>query len=223
MLDVVVGIVVALFILLGAREGIAKSLGSLAMVFVALFLAGSAIGILGQSNAQFNDPQNTATILTFLFVWLVVYLILDLLLILLLKKIINITVLGPADKIGGLIIGGCKGIMICGVILQLIIGLPISADSRAQIVNSPLASFSIAAYQWAYPYTKQFVPAVNSFKQNLIKQLDQTDTQKAEEQPGSGEFVEKVMKQEPVKTDADKKIMKLLKEQKLLPDAPEKK
>src|SRR3989338_10749041 len=106
MLDVVIGIVISLFVVLGMREGAAKALSSLAAVFVALFLATASLKVIGQSAPQFCDPNNASATAAFLAIWLTSFIALDLGLSFLLRKIIIISVLGPIDKFGGLAIGG---------------------------------------------------------------------------------------------------------------------
>ncbi|MBU0672458.1 MAG: CvpA family protein [Candidatus Margulisbacteria bacterium] len=100
MLDVILGILIFLFLILGLREGIFKSLGSVAAVFFSLFLASSVVAFLAKGSPQFNDPKYLGAIIVFLVVWVFSYVVLDLLLTLLFKKIITVIVLGPVDKVG---------------------------------------------------------------------------------------------------------------------------
>ena len=72
MLNLIVGIAIFLFIFLGLREGIVKSLGSVALVFVALFLASGTLNFLAKARASLNsllgseeDAEVTAKIFLF--------------------------------------------------------------------------------------------------------------------------------------------------------------
>ncbi|MEE8637604.1 MAG: CvpA family protein [Candidatus Margulisiibacteriota bacterium] len=208
MLDLIVGIAILGFVVLGLREGIAKALGSLVLVFIALFLATGTVNFLAKSAPQFSDPNFLGATIIFLVVWLVSYLLLDILLTVVFKKIITIVILGPFDKVGGLLIGGFKGVVICGIVLQLVLYFPISKDAKEQIKNSALSRFSIATYHWVYPYAKRIAPAVSDFmKKNLEEKTGEL------EKLGS-EFGE-------VKSEKEEKIKKLLKDQKLLPTVPQ--
>lgn len=200
MLDLIVGIAILGFAFIGLREGLAKSLGGLVLVFVAFFLATATVNFLAKGAPQFNDPNYLGATLVFLVVWAVSYVLLDLLLLIVLKKIITIVVLGPFDKVGGVIIGGFKGIVICGIILQLVLYFPTSREFKARIKQSELSRFAIATYHWVYPFAKRVAPGVSDF---MKKNLEQG---KAEiEKLGRGKETE---------------VKKLLKEKKLLPTVP---
>ncbi len=200
MLDLIVGIVIVCFALLGIREGIAKSLGSVVLLFAAVFLATGAVNLLAQSNPQFNDPNFLAATIIFLLVWSLSFILLDLLLLIIFKKVITIIILGPFDKVGGLLVGGFKGALICGLILQLILYFPISDSSKEKISKSALSRFSIAAYNWIYPYARKVAPGIQDF---IKKSLE-----------------EKTKEMEKMKEDKGEKAKKLLKEKKLLPVVP---
>ena len=133
MLDVIVGIIICVFFLLGLYEGIVKSLGSVALAFFSLYLAKSTIGFLAKGASQFSDPSFLGTAVIFLVVFVVTYGLLDLLLNIILKKIIMVVVLGPLDKVGGFMIGGFKGMLICGIVLQMMLYFPVSAQTKKRI------------------------------------------------------------------------------------------
>jgi len=223
MLDVAVGIVIFLFVVLGLREGIVKSLGSVAAVFVGLFLASSTLSFLAKAEPRFAEPSFLGAIIIFLLVWALSYVVIDILLTLLFKKIINIIVLGPVDKVGGTLIGGFKGLLISGIILQLALAMPISAETKKTITSSPISRFAIAAYQWSYPYAKKLMPMVNNLMQqnNIVEKVNEQENLKDKTKDLSpNDFIKNIDKYEKVKTEQEKKIMKLLKDQKLLHGAP---
>jgi len=200
MLDLIVGIVIVCFAILGIREGTAKSLGSVALIFVAVFLATGAVNLLAQGNTQFNDPNFLAATVIFLFVWLISFILLDLLLLIILKKVVTIIILGPSDRVGGLLLGGFKGALICGLILQLLLFFPLSGGSKEKINRSTLSRFSMAAYNWVYPYAKKIAPCISDFIKKNVEEK-------------SGEL-------EKIKEDKGETAKKLLKEKRLLPAVP---
>ncbi len=227
MLDVLIGIIILIFAALGSREGIAKSLLSVLLLFGALFLASGAVNYLAQSAPQFKDPKYIGAIIVFLLVWIVSYLLLDLLLGVLIRRIIRIIILGPADIIGGILVGAFKGFLISGIILQLILYLPVSAATKKQISESTLSRFSITAYHWLYPFAKKAVPIVSGWlNKSPLKEIKADE--KLEGKPvevkevSPDEFMGKVEEYKEVARDQEKQIKKLLKSKKLLKDIPAK-
>ena len=219
MLNLIVGIAIFLFIFLGLREGIVKSLGSVALVFVALFLASGTLNFLAKGTPQFGDPNFLWTTIVFLLIWALSYIVLDLLLTLLFKKVIKIVILGPLDRAGGLLIGGFKGLLICGIILQLVLYLPISQASKKKITESVLSRFSISVYHWAYPYAKKIAPVVDK----LIKGKVTIKVEKPEhgsEGVGPDKYMGKIAESEKL-SEQEQKIRELIKKEKLLPSVPQ--
>jgi uncharacterized membrane protein required for colicin V production len=226
MVDLIVGVIVFLFFLLGLREGIVKSLLSVGAVFVSLFLAANALNYLANQAPQFADPKYIWTTVVFMLVAAISYLILDLILTLLLKKIITVTVLGPVDKIGGFFVGGFKGLLICGVALQLVLALPISAETRKLVKESKLSLLSISIYEWAFPQAKKIAPQlVNFIKMDLTKEVDHVEKivpkQKSQETT-SKEVMENISESKEEIKKLGEKARQLLKEQKILISVPEK-
>lgn len=228
MLDVVVGIVIFLFVFLGLREGIAKSLSSVAAVFVSLFVATGVVGLIAKGAPQFSDPKYLGAIIVFLVIWIVSYIVLDLLLTLILRKVVKIIFLGPVDNVGGAIVGGFKGMLICGIALQLALAMPLEASSKKAITQSFLSRYSIYVYQRTYPFAKKMAPVVSKFmNDNLIDKIGQQENLKEKtkdlEKMSPDKFVGEAIEYEKLKTEQEQKIHKLLKDQKLLRGAPLKK
>ncbi|MBN2057969.1 MAG: CvpA family protein [Candidatus Saganbacteria bacterium] len=225
MLDVFVGIAIFLFIILGFREGLFKSLTSVAVVFAALFLGTAAVSFLAKGAESFKDPRSLGAVIVFFLVWIVAYILIDLLLTLLFKKAINITILGPVDKVGGVLSGGFKGLLICGIVLQLALALPIADTSKRSITTSTLSRCSIAVYHLSYPYAKKAVPLLSNWlKQSPVDKAGQEhgleQTAKELEQLDPGQIMDNVVKYDKTAKEQERKIKQLLKDQKLLHDAP---
>ena len=158
MVDIIIVIVVLVFVALGLREGLVKALSSVAAMLFALLLANAAV-----SSLNLLEAQNISTVILFLLVTLVTYFVLDLLLTLLFKRVIYIAILGPVDKFGGGLVGGFKGLLIAGVILQLLLYCPFEAATKEQMQSAYLGRLSRWAYAWAYPFAKNFRPEVKDF------------------------------------------------------------
>lgn len=225
MLDLIVGIVIVCFAILGIREGIAKSLGSVALIFVAVFLATGAVNLLAQGNTQFSDPNFLAATVIFLFVWLISFILFDLILLVILKKVVTIVILGPFDRLGGLLLGGFKGALICGLILQLVLYFPISGGSKEKISRSSLSRFSMATYNWAYSFARRVTPGIRDFmRKSLEEKTGEMEKMKEEaeklKKEGTEEFMEKISRYREVQEDKGEKAKQLLKDKKLLPVVP---
>lgn len=226
MADLIVGVIVFLFFLLGLREGIVKSLLSVGVVFVSLFLASNAISYLASEAPQFGDPNYIWTTIVFMLVAAISYLFLDLVLTLLLKKIVTIIVLGPVDKIGGVLVGGFKGLLICGIALQLILALPISAETRKLIKESRLSLLSISVYQWAFPQVKKVAPQLGSLiKMDLTKEMNNVEKivpkEKGEHETSAEEVMENISESGEEIKKMGEKARELLQEKKILISVPE--
>ncbi|NQT30143.1 MAG: CvpA family protein [Candidatus Saganbacteria bacterium] len=231
MLDIVVGIVIVLFVLLGLREGLVKAILSVVAVLASLFLASWFIDFLSQGTARFSEPGNLSAIIAFLLAFAIIYILLDVALLILFTKIIYIRILGPVDKICGILVGGFKGILICGIVLQLMLFMPISKGLKQDIVTSYISSFSISVYEWAYPYAKQIMPKVNIFmKDNILEKIrEQSSTKTVDPEPEKTNpekiefdvFLENIKKPNEMTKNQQEKIIELLKERKLLPNVPQ--
>jgi uncharacterized membrane protein required for colicin V production len=221
MFDLVVGIVVLVFIALGLWQGLVKTLASVVAIFAALFAASSTLGFLAGGAPQFNDPNNLGALVLFILISTLCYILLDLFLLLLFRKIITITVLGALDRVGGFIAGWLRGMLICGVVLQLALYFPFPESYRRRVTNSPLARFSIALFHWTAPLAERFMPISGEWmKQSPVGELKGEDVLKE-----TGEAARKALpeKYEDIKKTQEQKIKELLKDQKLLHGAPVKK
>jgi len=222
MLDVIVGIAIACFVILGAREGIAKALGSVVLVFAALFLATRTIDFFSQGAEQFKDPNFLGTVIIFFLVWLLSYILLDLLLNLIFRKAVKIIVLGPLDKVGGLLIGGFKGILICGIILQLALALPISAGAKQYISTSKLSAFSIAVYQLAYPQAKRLAPKISEMmKTDIMEKMNKGTEVKVDPELSPEKIMDQASEVGKDLTEQQENIRKLIEDKKIILNVPQ--
>lgn len=172
MIDIFIGLFVLLFIYIGAREGLVKTLASIVLIFFSLFVATAAVGSFSRISSEFTNPSNLAAVTAFTVVWVIIYAVFELLLGLLLRKVITITVLGALDKVAGNIFGAVKGLLLVGIIVQLIICFPVEGKTKQAILNSLSAKFSLAAYHWAAPVaSRSFSPLGEIGKANLIDSI----------------------------------------------------
>lgn len=207
MADLIIGLLVVAFVFLGVRDGLARSLGSVITFFLALFASAAVIEFFSAYSPVYKDYLNIATVLTFIFVWLVIMVVLELLLGLLLKRVITVTVLGPVDRVLGGIVGAGRGLLVLGLMLQLVLSLTLPAAFKAVINEAFLAKLSISAYQWAFPLAKKTVPQINqTMKENIINKIHVEVGDLSKESPD--ELTKKLAEVEQAKARLEKELLK---------------
>jgi len=188
MINFIIALALLGFMVFGFREGITKAIVSILLVFFCLFLATGVVNFLGQSSPEFNRTDYFAATVTFLIVFVVSYGILDLILTIVLRKVITIIILGPFDRVGGIFFGTFKGLIILGVLLQLVINFPIATATKQSIINGPSSRFCIATYHWFYPYVLKLAPPIREqMNDNLVQKIAAR-----EGLTGTGKEIEKV-------------------------------
>lgn len=225
MLNLIVGIVIFIFVIMGLREGLAKAIGSVAVVFLSLFLAMGAVNLLAGGSSRFGDPNYSGTMIVFAVVWVVSFLVCDLLLTILLNKIIKIIVLGSLDRFGGIAVGAFKGVLICGIALQVALYLPIGTEAKIQIKESLLSRIAITTYEWFYPFAIKIAPRIeeNNLLNKMTTDVDTKGTKKeVEEKINTEDLMDTAEEVKKVVGKEQEKAMKLLKDKKLLPGVPAK-
>ena len=214
-MDIVIGVAILVFVILGLREGAVKAALSLILLFLSVFLATSFLDFLGKGLAQFNNPHYLGSIVVFLAVAGIFFLFFDFVLTVLFNKVICITILGPVDRVVGVLVGGFKGVLICGIVFQSILNLPLSSQNKQHLADSRLLRFTIQAYQRAHPYAKKVFPMLNEFMQeNVLEKVEKNGALKQ----GVEEIKKKGAKE--IEQQAGR-AKELLKEEKLLPSVPE--
>jgi uncharacterized membrane protein required for colicin V production len=222
MVELIVGLFIAAFVYFGFRDGLAKTLGSIVVIFIALFLSSAVISILAGIASEFSNPKSLVTMVVFFIVWLVLYTALHLLIKLILKVVVQITILGSLDQIGGLFLGAVKGLLLAGIFLQLILSFPVSSNARQTILKAIPAKFSIATFQWLYPAAQKMYPYLDHLikidnKNDVMESisLKQTLTTEAE-----GMIKQNLPSLEKATREQNKRLQELLEESEPSPAKP---
>ncbi len=222
MVEMIVGLFIITLAYFGFREGLAKTLGSIAVLFLALFLSSACIAALSTIAAEFSNPKSLLTIIVFFIIWLVLFIALDLLIKLILKVVVQITVLGPLDQVGGVLLGAVRGMLIAGITLQFLLSFPLSDKTKTSVLSALPAKFSIATFQWLYPAAQKMQPYI----EDLIKLEDQSGVIEniAIKDKLTGE-VEGVVKEnipalQKAAKEQESRLKKLLEENELSPTSP---
>jgi uncharacterized membrane protein required for colicin V production len=222
MVEIIVGLFIITLAYYGFRDGLAKTLGSIAMLFVALFLSSSAIAALGKIAAEFNNPKSLLTIIVFFLLWLALYIALDLLIKLILRVVVQITVLGPLDQVGGVLLGAVRGMLVAGIALQFMLSFPVSDKTKVRVLSALPAKFSIATFQWVYPAAQKMQPYLNGLinlddKSEVIENITIRDKVSGEVE---GIIKEKVPALDKAAREQEKRFRQLLEGSDLSPTSP---
>jgi membrane protein required for colicin V production len=143
-LDLFFIVFVGLTILASIRSGLLKTLLDIILVVLSVYFAAFFAEILSGSKAD-----NLSFVYFFAVSWVVIY-ALSGVLSYLLQKIIKVSLLGPVDLFGGMVLGAVKGILILGVLVWVLESLPLGANFKNAVSNSLGKKTAIPAVSAAY-------------------------------------------------------------------------
>jgi uncharacterized membrane protein required for colicin V production len=225
MVEIIIGLFILLHLFLGLREGLAKTAASILMVFLSLYLASAAVNSLAGTSPELANPHSQSGIIVFGAFWIAIIIVSEILLMVLLRRAITITVLGPIDKAAGLVLGLCRGLLVAGVILQLYLAFPVAEANKQEVQSATTAKFSLTAYQWSYPYVKQWSPYLGEVgKENLLDKLKPSSAVSVEardlEQLRPEKLMDNVDRYKAAVKEQDKRLKELLEDKDAPPPPP---
>jgi membrane protein required for colicin V production len=141
-LDIVLLIIMAVFTVMGIKQGIIKVLFTLVGGIVGVILAGRFSESLGDK-LSFISNSGTAKIVAFVLI-LVVVMIIAAILAMVIKKIAETILLGWINRLGGGILGLVLGALFCGAVLAM--WLKFRGDSDV-ITGSVISDFLINKFK----------------------------------------------------------------------------
>ncbi len=119
-IDIVILILVCLAVIKGLKDGLIKQIGGIVGLFVGIILAGRFSALLASWLHQWiNASENIVKILSFAIIIIGVCLCMQLV-GKLLEKVVQITTLGWANKLLGVVLSVFGVILLIGVVLSLI-------------------------------------------------------------------------------------------------------
>lgn len=132
---------IALFGILGFRDGVVKRVLEILGVFVSLILtARFASQVNPWMMEQTNVPEGTSLLVT----WAALFfagLLLSRLLATLISKMIRLTILGWVDKLGGALVGMALGVFVSSVVLLAISHVPGGAAIKSEYQETSFGQF----------------------------------------------------------------------------------
>ncbi len=133
--------VIAVFGIMGFRDGVVKRVIEILGVFATLILtARFAAAVNPWMMQQTGVPEGPALLIT----WAALFfagLLLSRLLATLLSKLVRLTILGWLDKLGGALVGLALGVFVASVVLLAVSHIPGGGSVKAQYQESSLGQF----------------------------------------------------------------------------------
>ena len=125
-LDIAIIVVIGIFTFLGLRRGLIKSILPLLGLILAIFLAGKLYAPLAE-RLSFIDSSSLARIVAFLIIFAVVMIVVSII-AWVLRALVQMSMLGWADRLGGAFFGLVTGWIICSMVVVLLaryVALPV--------------------------------------------------------------------------------------------------
>jgi uncharacterized membrane protein required for colicin V production len=161
-LDIFLAIFILFYGLLGYVSGFLRSFLGIVVVLLSIYLSSNFSHVVLSSFGFLGEASKSAYPVLFLFLFLLLYLLGEILLSFV-KRVIKVVILGPLDGLCGMIASGIRGILLLGVIFQIILKLPISSAFRAVISDSIIIGYSQEILVRVYPFVVSKMPEVETF------------------------------------------------------------
>ena len=149
-IDIIIAAIVVVFGIFGLRKGLIREAATLAGLFLGLWVAFHFSDFTADKLTHLweIDPKYL-NVIAFIVTFIVVAILVNLLgrLVAKLVKAIN---LGLIDRLGGFVIGGAKGLLICSLIIMLL-----NVFNEKKVLSDEAKEKSML-----YPYVEQTVPYV---------------------------------------------------------------
>lgn len=171
-IDLWIGLIALVYTFFGYRFGLVNTLASIVLILLSTYLA-SSFAPIAVGSFRFLLVQETVLGLTVFFfaIFLILYLAGEFLLAVF-KNIIQISVLGPLDKVGGLVLGFIKGLVICAIFIEVLIGLPPSKATLNRINSSFMFDWGKTVLGYIYPMAvRTYAPKVKSFIEDKFREV----------------------------------------------------
>jgi membrane protein required for colicin V production len=168
-LDLFIVAGIAFFFLLGMNSGFLRSALSTLGVYLEIFLAQLITPVLIQAATILTAQEvKTGYVVIFFSIFVLILLIIELALTIL-RNIVNITVLGHADRILGALVSIFKALLIAGMIIEVLGTMPLSEEQTKYINQSYLAENAVNIFKRTYPLA---IEAAQKTSQIIYQQMD---------------------------------------------------
>ncbi|MFC1767712.1 CvpA family protein [Candidatus Margulisiibacteriota bacterium] len=167
-IDVIAVIAIAFFVYNSSTRGVMRALLDVFVVLFSVFFAGMAFKFLAGTIMPFlRSTDRVVYAIIFLVFWIIAYVILDLIAGSL-HKVMKVTFMNPVESLGGAVLGLIRGILIVGLIIQLLMILPIASNYK-NLINMSLAKrLSLPTLRRSYSSVFGMFPQIDLFIQEKV-------------------------------------------------------
>jgi len=167
-IDVIAVIAIAFFVYNSSTRGAMRSLLDVFVVLISIFCAGIMFKFLATTIMPFLRSTDRAVYaIVFLVFWVIAFVILDLLAASL-QKVIRVTFMNPVESLGGAMLGLIKGILIVGLVIQLLMMLPVATTYKDLIDMSLSKRLSLPTLRKSYSSLFGVFPQIDLFIQEKV-------------------------------------------------------
>lgn len=161
--DLIIGAGVLIFFFLGFRAGFLRTLVSALWVYFCIYTASAIAPAMIKAVAFLSvEESQIGRAVLVLAIFIIIYLLGELVLSIL-KNLVSISILGPADKMLGGILGGVKGVLIAGIVFETILLMPLDKAASDTINASRLRYLGEQLFKRTYPAVLTVTPQIKEF------------------------------------------------------------
>ena len=152
----------------GTSRGIARTILDIIAVLLAIFASAQIYNLISVNFLPIlKTSGNLGYVIAFAVVWIAVYLALDIL-ISAVQKFVKIQFLPVVEGLGGAVLGFVKGVLIAGIIVQLLMLSPISTVTMENIKGSMTSRLTLPALRETYSKAFALFPKIDFFIRERI-------------------------------------------------------
>ena len=167
-IDVFAIIFLAFFVYQGAQRGIVRIIMDVIAVLLAIFASSTLLKIFSYTIMPFvKGPDKMAYVLTFAVLFFILLLALDLLAGTI-QKIVHVSFHGGIETLGGSLVGFIKGILIIGVIIQLLTLYPFIQQIGEGVDSSMAKKLALPTLRQTYSSLFVMFPKIDFFIQDRV-------------------------------------------------------
>jgi uncharacterized membrane protein required for colicin V production len=167
-MDVFALIFLAFFVFQGAQRGIVRVLIDVFAVLLAIFASSTLYKLLSSSVMPFLKVGDKAGyVITFAIFFVIFMMLLDILASAL-QKVVNVSFHSGIETLGGSALGFIKGLLIIGVIIQLLVLYPFHPQIKDAVDRSLSKQLALPTLRQTYSSVFVMFPRIDFFIQERV-------------------------------------------------------
>lgn len=166
-MDVFSVIFLAFFVFQGAQRGVVRTVLDIIAVLLAIFTTSTLFRMFSASLPFLKAGDAVGYVICFAVIFALLLLVLDILTGAI-QKIVKIQFHGAIESLGGSFLGLVKGVLIVGVIIQLLILYPFMPQIKDAVDRSISKQLALPTLRQTYASTFGMFPKIDFFIQEKI-------------------------------------------------------